>query len=263
MRKHLVHSVREEFAKVVDELETGCSLSKDHLCLEWPSERGLSFPVFRETGSSRNVHEQPDSGDLTSDGSMQDGRTAFPTIHGGSPATVTKEQSATDVSSPRSSTHSLPVLTGLQTEGSCKPQEGAQSDSGAPVETSLQPLSGQLQPCSATSLTLLSGAVGTNAAGEFTNTGDAAGMEPGLETFNRSGMETAAPESYSQLLDSIGPVQSNLPRDRESLLELRTQMAMELIWIKQAIASRQKVSTMIKKVFTALLIIWPELHGPT
>ena len=33
-----------------------------------------------------------------------------------------------------------------------------------------------------------------------------------------------------------------LPRDREALLELRSQIVMELLWIKQAIASRQEVS---------------------
>lgn len=36
-----------------------------------------------------------------------------------------------------------------------------------------------------------------------------------------------------------------LPRDRESLLGLRSQVAMELVWIKQAIASRQKVSSAV------------------
>ena len=33
-----------------------------------------------------------------------------------------------------------------------------------------------------------------------------------------------------------------LPRDREALLELRSQLTLELLWIKQAIASRQEVS---------------------
>ena len=33
-----------------------------------------------------------------------------------------------------------------------------------------------------------------------------------------------------------------LPRDKEALLELRSQLSLELLWIKQAIASRQEVS---------------------
>ena len=39
-----------------------------------------------------------------------------------------------------------------------------------------------------------------------------------------------------------------LPRDREALLELRSQLALELLWIKQAIASRQEVSQCIAKL---------------
>jgi len=33
----------------------------------------------------------------------------------------------------------------------------------------------------------------------------------------------------------------SLPRDRESLMDLRHQMLMELMWLKQAISSRQQV----------------------
>lgn len=36
-------------------------------------------------------------------------------------------------------------------------------------------------------------------------------------------------------------VSTDLPDDRKSLIQLRQQLAMELVWIKQAIASRQKV----------------------
>ena len=41
-----------------------------------------------------------------------------------------------------------------------------------------------------------------------------------------------------------------LPRDREALLELRAQLALELLWIKQAIASRQEVSQCIANNYT-------------
>ena len=37
------------------------------------------------------------------------------------------------------------------------------------------------------------------------------------------------------------PTLSDLPQDRESLTKLKAQLAMELLWIKQAIASRQNV----------------------
>ena len=38
-----------------------------------------------------------------------------------------------------------------------------------------------------------------------------------------------------------------LPKDKESLLELRSKLGMELVWIKQAISSRQKVNIVLKK----------------
>lgn len=39
-----------------------------------------------------------------------------------------------------------------------------------------------------------------------------------------------------------GQVLTELPSDREGLLQLRTQLTMELLWIKQATTSRQQVS---------------------
>ena len=43
-----------------------------------------------------------------------------------------------------------------------------------------------------------------------------------------------------------------LPRDREALLELRSQLTMELLWIKQAIASRQEVNQSLQTLYTPL-----------
>ncbi len=37
------------------------------------------------------------------------------------------------------------------------------------------------------------------------------------------------------------PCEDNLPNDRATLIELRKRLAMELVWLKQAIASRRKV----------------------
>ena len=44
-----------------------------------------------------------------------------------------------------------------------------------------------------------------------------------------------------------------LPRDREALLELRSQLTLELLWIKQAIASRQEVSHCMIYTHTPLI----------
>ncbi len=54
---------------------------------------------------------------------------------------------------------------------------------------------------------------------------------------------SAFPESYHHLLESLSePVPAQLPRDRQSLLQRRAQISMELLWLRQAIASRQNVS---------------------
>ena len=57
---------------------------------------------------------------------------------------------------------------------------------------------------------------------------------------NRPG-ETCDGMQHEPLLGS-GPVaEGSFPKDRHSLLELRSETAMELVWLKQAIVSRQKV----------------------
>lgn len=45
-----------------------------------------------------------------------------------------------------------------------------------------------------------------------------------------------------ELLLNSEPLVDSFPRDKQSLLELRSQTAMELAWVRQAIASRQKAS---------------------
>ena len=58
-------------------------------------------------------------------------------------------------------------------------------------------------------------------------------------------------DSLFQLL--LGPdslMEERFPKDRDSLLELRSDMAMELVWLKQAITSRQKVSHVYKNMYS-------------
>lgn len=45
-------------------------------------------------------------------------------------------------------------------------------------------------------------------------------------------------------------------KDRESLLEMRSRLAMELVWLKQAISSRQKVNTRLTSKVACLIIIF-------
>lgn len=65
------------------------------------------------------------------------------------------------------------------------------------------------------------------------------------------GAHQANDEKHSYEEMSLNCLIEPLPRDREALLELRSQLTMELLWIKQAIASRQEVSQWIeKKMYT-------------
>ena len=60
------------------------------------------------------------------------------------------------------------------------------------------------------------------------------------------------------LLNSEPLVADSFPRDKQSLLELRSQTAMELAWLRQAIASRQKASlhpiTGLVKFFSVVIV---------
>ena len=75
------------------------------------------------------------------------------------------------------------------------------------------------------------------------NTGGGPRSEVGEECEGEQHSSSDVSDSLFQLL--LGPdslMEEHLPKDRDSLLELRSHMAMELVWLKQAIASRQKVS---------------------
>ena len=48
--------------------------------------------------------------------------------------------------------------------------------------------------------------------------------------------------SFQCMMTSLECMMTSLPKDREALLELKSQLTLELLWIKQAIASRQEVS---------------------
>ena len=51
------------------------------------------------------------------------------------------------------------------------------------------------------------------------------------------------------LSELVPPAMSHLPHTRQELLDLKSQIAMELVWVEQAIASRQCVSIVISQSF--------------
>ena len=86
------------------------------------------------------------------------------------------------------------------------------------------------------------------------NTGGGPRSEVGEECEGEQHSSSDVSDSLFQLL--LGPdslMEERFPKDRDSLLELRSHMAMELVWLKQAIASRQKVSH-IRILCIAILI---------
>ena len=68
------------------------------------------------------------------------------------------------------------------------------------------------------------------------------GGEGGAGYVDKRTGESEAADLLAELLSSQPLVRGDLPRDRESLQELRLQTEMELVWVRQAISSRRKVS---------------------
>ena len=83
------------------------------------------------------------------------------------------------------------------------------------------------------------------------NTGGGPRSEVGEECEGEQHSSSDVSDSLFQLL--LGPdslMEERFPKDRDSLLELKSHMVMELVWLKQAIASRQKVSHVYKNMYS-------------
>lgn len=85
-------------------------------------------------------------------------------------------------------------------------------------------------------------AVVINGIGQVESTNQNAGNEE-IELESGNDIDTSyTSDIFVDLVHSESCVPGTLPSDRDSLLQLRSQTAMELVWLKQAITSRQKVS---------------------
>ncbi len=58
--------------------------------------------------------------------------------------------------------------------------------------------------------------------------------------------ESGVTNTSNTMVEEAPVVFPELPESREGLLELRAQLSMELLWVKQAIASRQEVSVLVE-----------------
>ena len=164
-RQRLVHSVREEYQRVVQEID-----AENASCVNWPKLNTLCLPIFTEKALGEGIGDctLQDNAGVPLEGDSFDGRYAADEVL--SENTAGLKAAATELHEDN-------------------------EDSGTPAQQDI----------------------------------------PSIDPVDVG----AVPESYKHLLESLP---SELPRERESLVDLQTQLAMELLWLKQAIASRQDVS---------------------
>ena len=212
VRRQLVHSVREEYEKTVREIE-GCTSLESHV--SWPRPGTLCYPVFSEPGEPL-THDQ--------DRSLFSEQPQPPTE---APVTAMDDILSLTSLSSSSSADNTPNknedCTEDYTKESCEPE--ALSSSISPQAVSERVIERGDKPPP-----LLTAA----AASIQDSTNGSEKCQHDLSEGRNVLLEL--------LLNSEPLVADSFPRDKQSLLELRSQTAMELAWLRQAIASRQKAS---------------------
>lgn len=266
VRRQLLHQVREEYERTVQEIRTGSSLPLANQVIHWPKKNALCYPVFKDrveeisehhahsyhgregTRSSAvsdavspGMHES--STILNSETSVACGDVAEiqPTItvsgHGLDIGAATQHESASDVHSespPSSEKTSLSTLLDSQGAGSLVYNTDQSQTSTLPSSTASVNEQFEKQPP----------LVQNQSPPLLTSV-------PVPATVAVSDSQPHWKSAVSQLegdtvdehcLELSGDAFSDLLQDRKSLMELRAQLSVELLWIKQAIASRQNVS---------------------
>lgn len=236
LRQRLVHAVRQEYRRVLQEVEGESASTLACREIQWPSKGALCFPRHVDTVGSVTEHSislsinhltvegEPGIEQLTErageDGGMESLKN--PQQVDGGDGVIHKASAREDggVGDAAQMDHDVPGLpmshSKLHSSAMEYSAKGAlcpthHSDRGSP------PVASQSSPsCSSDRV-----------------------LDTGVMVW----------------LDSAQTGTSELPRDREQLLELRTQLAMELLWIKQAIASRQKVRKHFSNPFQFLIAI--------
>ncbi len=201
VRKRLVHQVRREYLGVVQELEGGS-------CVEvcWPRENTLCLPVFRGRDVGGHDGRQDQEGEDSSDSLLTKTRSR-PLVEASQSLQMSTVPTGASPTAPRAGERTQVKLELRISEAASSLEEGAlHSEPTHQLRTESSADQSQsddpLWPC------------------DF----------------------AAIPEGYHHLLESMSdPVPSELPREREGLLQLRARLSMELLWLKQAIASRLNV----------------------
>ena len=237
----------------MQEIETDSCLPLTNQVIHWPRKNALCFPVFQDQ------NERVETSGQCGDGGEGDGsRSSSDSRPCQSPNILNLEPSDSE-------TEIQTVMSSIEMG---KTQIGATKLASSLQAESLQP--GSLQPGSplfleGMSLSILPKVQETcgplpstdepqMSAFRFPSTSSAAREQPNLPLSPCAKPSASEPQlrSGTPLLETdvaVGrwlelpePTLSDLPQDRESLTRLKAQLAMELLWIKQAIASRQNVS---------------------
>lgn len=205
VRRQLVHSVREEYEKTVKEIEGSASLENR---VSWRRPGTLCYPVFTEPGEA-----------VTPD---QDRR-------------LSSEQPQPQTKAPITAMEGLPELSFTSPSSTSSANNTLDKDKSCVEEYTKE-------ACESEALS------SPNTASECVT--DRKEKPLSLHTTaSTNGSEKCQHDSpegrdvvLELLLNSEPLVVDSFPKDKQSLLELRSQTAMELAWLKQAISSRQKAS---------------------
>ena len=269
--------MREEYEKTVQEIESDLTLPQ--CSVRWPRTNRLCFPVFEHTqlplhdedreepGSPNGVKSQPvvlhttdpSCATLTGDQGGEQDVVRDSAVGGRPPSPPPRPRG--DVTCTPSNAHSLPDPQDSETGGQIK-DGGSEVGSGTLDETvedgvspsnvnmlhdngrERLPATTKQRPMSSSPAALKD--IERETTGQRSKSSSPAVVLKDSDSTGkqwRLGVpDLDSVEGYHQLLESLGPIPSELPQSREGLVELRTQLAMELLWIKQAITSRQSVS---------------------
>ena len=247
--------MREEYERTVQEIEADSCLLLTNQVVHWPRKNALCFPVFQDQNERVKTSGQCGDGD----GDEGDGSRS---------SSASKPCQSPNILNLEPSDSETEIQTVIPSIEMGKTQIGAPKLPSNLQPESLQPRS--LQPGSplfleGMSLSILPEVQETcgrlhntdepeTSAFRFPSTSSAAREHPNLPLSSCAKPSVSEPQlrSGTPLLETevaVGswlelpePTLSDLPQDRESLTRLKAQLAMELLWIKQAIASRQNVS---------------------
>ena len=264
--------MREEYERTVQEIEADTYLPLTNQVIHWPRRNTLCLPVFQDQNKKVDTLGQCGDGDK-GDGSMSSSasrpcespnilnwepsgseteiQTAMTSIEVGETRIgATKLASTSDLQPESLQPGSPPFLERMslstlpEVQETCRPLHNTEPQASTlpfPATHSSareQPENLPLSPCAKLSASVI----------------DQPQWRSGIPLF-----ETAV----GSWLELPEPTLSDLPQDRESLTKLKAQLAMELLWIKQAIASRQNVNISVQQATATICCILVSHPPPT